>query len=232
MIGIRRASERGHTQIDWLQSWHSFSFGDYHDPEHVSFGSLRVINEDIVRPASGFDTHGHRDMEIVTYILSGALEHRDSLGNGSVIRPGDIQRMSAGTGVRHSEFNPSADEPVHLLQIWILPEAKNLEPGYEQRLFEREEKLNTLRLIASRDGRDGSLTIHQDVDLHACALDIGEAVSIDGVGARRVFVQVVAGDIDVNGETLGAGDGARIRGSETVAIAAQSDAEFLLFNLA
>ena len=232
MLEIIQSDSRGKADHGWLKARHTFSFADYYDPARVHFGNLRVINEDRVAPGQGFPTHPHRDMEILTYIISGAVEHKDSMGNGTVIRAGEVQRMTAGTGVLHSEFNPSQDEELHLLQIWILPEAKNLEPGYEQSLFAREDKLNTLRLVASRDGRDGSLTIHQDVELYASVLEAGHEVSLDGVGTRRVFVQVVSGSIEVNGDRLGAGDGARIRDSETVRIAAQADAEFLVFNLA
>ena len=232
MIDIIQSESRGKADHGWLKARHTFSFADYYDPARIHFGALRVINEDRVAPGQGFATHPHRDMEILTYIISGTIEHKDSMGNGTLIRAGELQRMTAGTGVLHSEFNPSSDEELHLLQIWILPEAKNLEPGYEQTLFAREEKLNTLRLVASRDGRDGSLTIHQDVDLHASVLEAGETVTIDGVGERRVFVQVVSGAVEVNGETLGAGDGARIRDSESVRFAAQSETEFLVFNLA
>ena len=232
MIDIIQSDSRGKADHGWLKARHTFSFADYYDPARIHFGALRVINEDRVAPGQGFATHPHRDMEILTYIISGTIEHKDSMGNGTLIRAGELQRMTAGTGVLHSEFNPSPDEELHLLQIWILPEAKNLEPGYEQTLFAREEKLNALRLVASRDGRDGSLTIHQDVDLYASILEAGETVSLDGVDERRVFVQVVSGTVEVNGETLGAGDGARIRDSESVRFAAQSEAEFLVFNLA
>ena len=232
MLEIIQSDSRGKADHGWLKARHTFSFADYYDPKRVHFGALRVINEDRVAPGQGFATHPHRDMEILTYIISGTIEHKDSMGNGTLIRAGELQRMTAGTGVLHSEFNPSEDEELHLLQIWILPEAKNLEPGYEQTLFTREEKLNTLRLVASRDGRDGSLTIHQDVELYASVLERGHEVALDGIGARRVFVQVVSGSIDVNGETLGAGDGAQIEGSETVRIAAHAVAEFLVFNLA
>ncbi|MBT8082873.1 MAG: pirin family protein [Gammaproteobacteria bacterium] len=232
MLEIIQSDSRGKADHGWLKARHTFSFADYYDPARIHFGDLRVINEDRVAPGQGFGMHPHRDMEILTYIISGAIEHKDSMGNGTMIRAGEVQRMTAGTGVLHSEFNPSQDEELHLLQIWILPEAKNLEPGYEQTPFAREHKLNTLRLIASRDGRDGSLTIHQDVELYASILERGHEVSIDDVAARRIFVQVVAGSIDVNGEALGAGDGVQIRGNEQVTITAHADAEFLLFNLA
>jgi redox-sensitive bicupin YhaK (pirin superfamily) len=232
MLDIIRSDSRGKADRGWLKARHTFSFADYYDPARVHFGSLRVINEDRIAPGQGFATHPHNDMEILTYIISGTIEHKDSMGNGTLIRAGEVQRMTAGTGVRHSEFNPSEDEELHLLQIWVLPEAKNLEPGYEQTLFTREEKLNRLRLIASRDGRNGALTIHQDIDLYASVLEAGVSVALDDVGGRRVFVQVVSGDIAVNGEALGAGDGAQIRGSETIRLDARSNAEFLVFNLA
>jgi redox-sensitive bicupin YhaK (pirin superfamily) len=223
---------RGSADHGWLKAKHTFSFADYYDPERVHFGTLRVINEDRVAPAQGFGTHPHRDMEIVTYPISGAIEHKDSMGNGTIIPAGEVQRMTAGTGVLHSEFNHSQDEELHLLQIWILPERNNLEPGYEQRAVPREEKLNRLRLIGSRDGRDGSLTIHQDVDLYASVLDAGQKVRLGGVGDRRIFVQVVAGNIDVNGTRLAAGDGLQLTEAEEVIVSAGSESEFLLFNLA
>ena len=232
MFDIIRSETRGAADHGWLKAKHTFSFAEYRDPERVHFGTLRVINEDRIAPGQGFGTHPHNDMEIVTYVISGAIEHKDSMGNGTVITAGEVQRMTAGTGVRHSEFNHSQDEELHLLQIWIFPEEKNLEPGYEQTMFSREEKLNQLRLVGSRDGRDGSVTIHQDVDLYASVLEQNKQLSLDGVGARRVFVQVIAGEVDVNGERLAAGDGAQIEGEEAVTIGAQSDAEFLIFNLA
>ncbi len=232
MFDIIRSETRGAADHGWLKAKHTFSFAEYRDPERVHFGTLRVINEDRIAPGQGFGTHPHNDMEIVTYVISGAIEHKDSMGNGTVITAGEVQRMTAGTGVRHSEFNHSQDEELHLLQIWIFPEEKNLEPGYEQTMFSREEKLNQLRLVGSRDGREGSVTIHQDVDLYASVLEQNKQLSLDGVGARRVFVQVIAGEVDVNGERLAAGDGAQIEGEEAVTIGAQSDAEFLIFNLA
>ena len=223
---------RGSADHGWLKAKHTFSFADYYDPERVHFGALRVINEDRVAPAKGFGTHPHRDMEIVTYPISGSIEHKDSMGNGTVIPAGEVQRMTAGTGVMHSEFNHSQDEELHLLQIWFLPERRNLEPGYEQRAVPREEKLNRLRLIGSRDGRDESLTIHQDVDLYASVLEAGKQTQLGGVGDRRIFVQVVAGDIDVNGAQLSAGDGLQLMATDDVVISAISESEFLLFNLA
>ena len=232
MQTIIPSETRGSADHGWLKAKHTFSFADYYDPERVHFGALRVINEDRVAPAQGFGTHPHRDMEIVTYPISGSIEHKDSMGNGTVIPAGEVQRMTAGTGVLHSEFNHSQDEELHLLQIWFLPERNNLEPGYEQRAVPREEKLNRLRLIGSRDGRDGSLTIHQDVDLYASVLEAGNTVRLDDVGDRRIFVQVVAGDIDVNGAQLSAGDGLQLTSADEVVVSASSEAEFLLFNLA
>jgi redox-sensitive bicupin YhaK (pirin superfamily) len=232
MFDIITSASRGHADHGWLRAKHTFSFADYYDPQRIHFGHLRVINEDRIAPGAGFGTHPHRDMEIVTYVISGAIEHKDSMGNGTVIPAGDVQRMTAGTGVLHSEFNHSQGEELHLLQIWILPEQKNLEPGYEQTAFPREKKLNRLCLVGSRNGRDGSVTIHQDVDLYASVLEAGQSVSLDDTAARRIFVQVVSGDIDVNGQKLSAGDGAQIRDAGAVAIRAQSEAEFLLFNLA
>ncbi len=231
MIDVIRSDTRGSADHGWLKARHTFSFANYYDPERVQFSDLRVINEDRVAPGQGFGTHPHKDMEIVTYVIDGAIEHKDSMGNGTVINAGEFQRMTAGTGVLHSEFNHSSEDELHLLQIWILPEAQNLEPGYEQTLFDRESKLNQLRLVGSRDGRDGSITIHQDVDLYASVLEQGREVALQGVGDRRIFVQVVHGDIVVNDESLAAGDGAAIAQADEVRISAGSDAEFLLFNL-
>ena len=232
MFDIIRSDNRGSADHGWLNAKHTFSFAEYRNPERVHFGKLRVINEDRIAPAQGFGTHPHNDMEIVTYIISGAIEHKDSMGNGEVIRAGEVQRMTAGTGVMHSEFNHSQDEELHLLQIWIFPEEKDLKPGYEQTLFAREDKLNRLRLIGSRDGRDGSITIHQDVDLYASVLDRGNEVALGSVADRRVFVQVISGELDVNGEKLSAGDGAQIRNAAEINVRAESESEFLLFNLA
>ena len=231
MLDIIRSDSRGGADHGWLKAKHTFSFADYLDPARVRFGTLRVINEDRIAPGQGFGTHPHRDMEIVTYVISGAIEHKDSMGNGTVIPAGDVQRMTAGTGVLHSEFNHSQDEELHLLQIWIFPEEKNLEPGYEQTPFSREAKLNRLCLIGSRDGREGSVTIHQDVDLYASVLEDGKQVTLDGVADRRVFIQVVFGDLRVNGELVSAGDGVQIRQEDSVKVAALSESEFLLFNL-
>jgi redox-sensitive bicupin YhaK (pirin superfamily) len=231
MFDIIRSESRGSADHGWLKAKHTFSFADYRDPARVHFGKLRVINEDRIAPGQGFGTHPHRDMEIVTYVISGAIEHKDSMGNGTVIPAGDVQRMTAGTGVLHSEFNHSQDEELHLLQIWIFPEENNLEPGYEQTPFSREAKLNRLCLIGSRDGREGSVTIHQDVDLYASVLEGGKAVTLDGVADRRVFIQVVSGELRVNGELVSAGDGVQIRQEDSVNITALSESEFLLFNL-
>ena len=232
MFDIIRSDTRGSANHGWLNAKHTFSFAEYHNPERVHFGALRVINEDRIAPAQGFGTHPHKDMEIVTYIISGVIEHKDNMGNGTTIRAGEVQRMTAGTGVLHSEFNHSEDEELHLLQIWMFPEKKNLRAGYEQTLFTREDKLNRLRLIGSRDGRDGSLTIHQDVDLYASVLDQNSEVTLDNVADRRIFVQIVSGELDVNGEKLSAGDGAQIRQAAEIRARAESDAEFLVFNLA
>jgi redox-sensitive bicupin YhaK (pirin superfamily) len=232
MFDIIRSDSRGSADHGWLKAKHTFSFAEYRDPKRVHFGKLRVINEDRIAPAQGFGTHPHKDMEIVTYIISGAIEHKDSMGNGTVIRAGEVQRMTAGTGVLHSEFNHSADEELHLLQIWIFPEEDNLEPGYEQTLFPREDKLNRLRLIGSRDGREGSVTIHQDVDLYASVLEQGNKVTLNDVADRRIFVQVVSGDLEVNGQKLSAGDGVQIRNAVDISAKSEADAEFLLFNLA
>lgn len=230
MLSIRKASERGHVDHGWLRTWHSFSFADYFDPDQIGWGPLRVINEDIVAPGTGFGMHGHRDMEIITYLLSGALEHRDSLGNGAVIRRPDIQRMSAGSGVRHSEANPSAEEPVHLLQIWIEPAVGGIAPEYEQRAFPEADRRGRLAAIASPDGRDGSLVIHQDATLYAAVLEAGQAARHALAPGRRAYVQVARGSAAVNGVSLAAGDGARIWDETAVAIEADA-AEVLLFDL-
>lgn len=232
MFVHRPADQRGRTHIDWLDSWHSFSFGDYRDPQWHGFRSLRVINDDYVGPAGGFDTHPHRDMEIVTYPLSGSLEHRDSLGNGSVIRPGDVQRMTAGTGILHSEFNPSQTEPVHLLQIWLFPDRKGLTPGYEQKNFSSSDKQGRLRLIASPDGREGSVTIHQDASLYAGLLQPQQQVAHELLPGRHAWIQVASGEVAVNGVPLAAGDGAAISDQSRLELAGRSPAEILLFDLA
>jgi redox-sensitive bicupin YhaK (pirin superfamily) len=229
---IRRSSERGRADHGWLRSQHTFSFADYYDPEQMGFGPLRVINEDRVAPGAGFGTHSHRDMEIISYVLEGGLSHKDSMGTGSVIRPGDVQRMSAGTGVAHSEFNASASDPVHFLQIWIVPEARGLEPSYEQRAFPAAERQGKLRLIGSRDGRDGSLTIHQDVNLYAALLAPGERVTYEARAGRGLWLQVVRGRVELPGSVLEAGDAAAIDESGALELAAKEAAEVLLFDLA
>jgi len=227
MIQVRQAKDRGHANHGWLDSWHSFSFADYHDPRHMGFSALRVINEDRVIPGEGFPTHPHRDMEILTYVLEGALEHQDSLGTGSVIRPGEVQRMSAGQGIRHSEFNHSKNEPVHFLQIWILPNVQGVQPSYEQKRIALDGKL---RLVASPDGRDGSVTIHQDARVYAARLN-GAEVSHALAPGRRAWLQVARGTARVNGTTLQAGDGAGIEGETALRLAADGSAEVLLFDL-
>jgi redox-sensitive bicupin YhaK (pirin superfamily) len=233
MITLRPSHERGAANFGWLDSRHSFSFGNYYDPSNMGFATLRVINEDKVTPSKGFPTHGHRDMEIVTYVLDGALEHKDSIGNGSIMRPGDVQRMSAGTGILHSEFNASDTEPVHLLQIWMLPAETGIEPSYEQTYFSNEQKRGQLKLVGSRDGRDGSVTIHQDVNLYASVLDAGQAVTHEIQGDRQLWLQVARGALTLNGQTLSAGDGAAIAAETQLAIAATADqTEFLLFDMA
>lgn len=232
MITIRKSEERGHFDFGWLNTYHTFSFDQYYDPLHMHFRALRVINEDRVAPGRGFPTHSHRDMEIITYILSGALEHRDSMGNGSIIRPGDVQRMSAGTGVSHSEYNPSETEPVHLLQIWIHPNARNLTPSYEQKSFSEAERRGQLRLVASDNGREGSVTIHQDARLYASILDAGETVSHSFDVNRYGWVQVARGTINLNGVELKQGDGAAISKESEIRIAARDKVEVLLFDLA
>ena len=231
MLDIRKAGDRGFADHGWLRSFHSFSFADYYDPEHVGFGPLRVINEDRVSPGRGFGRHGHRDMEIISYVLEGALEHKDSIGTGSVIRPGDVQRMSAGTGVMHSEFNASATEPVHFLQIWIEPRERGIAPGYEEKHFEPGEKRGRLRLIASPDGRDGSVTIHQDASVYAGLLDGEERTEHQLEAGRRAYVHVVRGRATVNGRNLDAGDAAKLSDIQSVTIENGSDAEILLFDL-
>ena len=231
MLTLRAAADRGHANHGWLDSYHSFSFADYYDPDHMGFGPLRVINEDRVAPAQGFATHGHRDMEIISYVLDGALEHKDSMGNGSVMSWGDVQRMSAGRGVMHSEYNHSRAEPVHFLQIWIEPSVRGIEPGYEQTRFEPGEKRGRLRLIASPDGAEGSVTIHQDARVYAGLFDGAEAAVLSLAGGRRAYLHVARGAIDVNGRSLGAGDALRIEGEPRVSISGGRNAEVLLFDL-
>ena len=233
MIQIRRADERGHADHGWLNTYHTFSFSDYHDPKFMGFRSLRVINEDWVKPGHGFPTHPHRDMEIITYVLEGSLEHKDSMGTGSVIRPGEIQKMSAGTGIRHSEFNHSKSEPVHLLQIWILPEKNGLTPSYEQKTFPTEEKLNQLRIIASPDGNQGSVTIHQDARLYASILQSGTSVHHGLSSRRHAWIQIARGEVIVNGTRMRAGDGAAFEDDAAIEITGKhAQSEFLLFDLA
>ncbi len=232
MIEIRKSETRGHANHGWLDSFHTFSFADYHDPVHMGFGHLRVINEDRVNPGTGFPTHGHRDMEIVTYVLDGSLEHKDSMGNGSVIRAGDVQRMSAGTGVRHSEYNASPDAIVHFLQIWIVPRESGLAPSYEQRHFGPQEFDGRLRLVASSDGRDGSVLVHQDVSLYAGRFDGGDSARYMLGPGRRAYVQVARGTVRINGRQLGAGDGAKIAGEPELVLDSARGAELLVFDLA
>ena len=231
MLAIRHAEERGLANFGWLESRHTFSFGHYYDSRFTGFGPLRVINEDRVQPGQGFDTHGHRDMEIISYVLDGALEHKDSMGTGSVIRPGDVQRMSAGTGVRHSEFNASDSDPLHFLQIWILPEEKGLAPGYEQRTFAAEEKNGKLRLVGSRDGREGSVTIHRDVDLYAALLEDGETLGHAFANGRNGWVQIAGGSVLLNGNQLYPGDGVAIEVQAEITLTGTSAAEVLLFDM-
>jgi redox-sensitive bicupin YhaK (pirin superfamily) len=229
---LRSAQSRGHANHGWLDSFHTFSFADYHDAAHMGFGPLRVINEDRVEAGAGFGTHGHRDMEIFSYVIEGALEHKDSIGTGSVIRPGDVQVMSAGTGIRHSEFNHSKTEPVHFLQIWLLPDRENIKPRYDQKAFTDAEKRNMLRLIASKDARDGSVLINQDADIYASLLDPGVTLEAALKPGRRAWVQLVAGSAVVNGVAGKSGDGFAISGEPSVSIAAQGEqTEVLVFDL-
>ena len=231
MIALRRNQDRGHANHGWLDSWHSFSFADYHDPTHMGFGPLRVINEDRVQPGMGFGTHGHRDMEIISYVLEGALEHKDSMGNGSVIRPGNVQRMSAGTGVRHSEYNPSACEGVHFLQIWIEPAERGVAPGYEEKHFDAASKRGRLRLIASPDGRDGSVTIHQDAFVYAALLDGAESASLAIAEGRRAYVHVARGEVSANGQRLAAGDALKVTGEREIRLDTGRESEVIVFDL-
>jgi len=232
MINVRHAAERGAANFGWLDSRHTFSFGDYYDPKRMGFGPLRVINEDRVSPGQGFGTHGHRDMEIISYVLEGALEHKDSIGTGSVIRPGDVQVMSAGTGIRHSEFNHSKEEPVHFLQIWVVPKRDGLAPRYEQKTFPDRDKRGRLRLVGSSDGRDGSVVIHQDVELFAALLNTGEHVKHALKTGRRGWLQVVRGAVAMNGGDLQAGDGAALEGEPALTVTAKVDGtEILVFDL-
>ncbi|MFT5182703.1 MAG: redox-sensitive bicupin YhaK (pirin superfamily) [Alphaproteobacteria bacterium] len=233
MITLRPGAERGLAELDWLKSRHSFSFADYHDPDQMGVGDLRVINEDTIAPSGGFGTHGHKDMEIISYVLEGALQHRDTLGNEMVIGEGEVQRMSAGTGIMHSEYNASDQAPAHFFQIWVIPERAGIEPGYEQKLFSAEDKRGKLRLIISPDGREDSLRIHQDVALYASVLGGGDTVRHQLASGRRAWVQVARGAVTVNGTALNTGDGAAIAGEASVEVAATGgdDAEFILFDL-
>jgi redox-sensitive bicupin YhaK (pirin superfamily) len=231
-VEIRRSQERGLADHGWLKSFHTFSFADYQDPRHMGFGPLRVINEDRVQPGQGFGTHGHRDMEIISYVLEGGLAHQDSMGNGSVIRPGDVQRMSAGTGVRHSEYNASDRDPVHFLQIWIEPDERGVQPSYEEKHFDAASKRGRLRLIASRDGREGSVRIHQDANLYAALVDGAEAVALEPAVGRRIYVHIVRGEAEVNRQPLRAGDAIKLSGADNkVRIEKGRDAEVLVFDL-
>ena len=229
---IRRSQDRGLAEHGWLKSFHTFSFADYQDPQHMGFGPLRVINEDRVQPGQGFGTHGHRDMEIISYVLEGGLAHKDSMGNGSVIRPGDVQRMSAGTGVRHSEYNASDRDPVHFLQIWIEPDKRGVEPSYEEKHFDDASKRGRLRLIASADGREGSVRIHQDANLYAALVDGGESVALEPKPGRRIYVHIVRGEAEVNGQPLQAGDAVKLSGADNaVRVEKGRNAEVLVFDL-
>jgi quercetin 2,3-dioxygenase len=231
MITLRKAEDRGHADHGWLDSRHSFSFADYHDPKHMGFGPLRVINEDRVQPGAGFGTHGHRDMEILSYVLDGQLQHKDNMGNGSVIEPGDVQRMSAGRGVQHSEFNPSPDRPVHFLQIWILPAKSGIDPGYQQKRVEASDKRGKLRAIASPDGSGGAVTLHQDATVYAAMLDGAESARHALAPGRRAYVHVARGSIRVNGQALAAGDAAMLEREAEVVLDNGRGAEVLLFDL-
>lgn len=232
MITLRKAQERGHANHGWLDTHHTFSFANYYDPEYLGFRSLRVINEDRVSPGAGFGTHGHRDMEIITYVLEGALEHKDNIGNGSAILPGDVQRMSAGTGILHSEYNHSQTDPVHFLQIWILPNQKGFPASYEQNNFAIAKEPGNLRLVAAPDGRDGALTVHQDVNLYAALLKAGDTLSHFQQQGRHAWIQVARGSLTLNDVALAAGDGAAVSNETDLTIKATADAEFLLFDLA
>lgn len=231
-IQLRRSFERGHTQIGWLNSYHTFSFGSYYDPRHMGFRALRVINDDRVTPSAGFGAHSHQDMEIITYVLEGELEHKDSLGNGAIIYPGDAQIMSAGTGITHSEFNPSGTHPVHFLQIWIVPDQKSVQPRYEQRTFPPEEKRGQLRLIVAPDGRNGAVTIYQDAELYVATLEPEREIHYSVQPKRYAWLQVARGTVTLNGERLQAGDGVQMSGGENLTINTETSAEILLFNLA
>lgn len=232
MLTIRRAQDRGVSTFSWLDSQHTFSFGHYRDPQHMGFSDLRVINEDRVIPGAGFGTHGHRDMEIISYVVDGELAHRDSMGTGSVIRPGDVQRMTAGTGVTHSEMNASETNPVHFLQIWILPNEKGLAPGYEQKHFAPETRQNQWRLVGAPDGREGAVTIHQDVNLYVATVEKGVRLDYALADERKAWLQVVKGSLALEGETLNAGDGAAIADVKAFSAVSEDETEVLLFDLA
>jgi quercetin 2,3-dioxygenase len=232
MIAVRKSQDRGHANHGWLDSYHTFSFADYYDPDEMGFGTLRVINEDRVAPGKGFGTHPHRDMEIISYVLDGALAHKDSMGTGSVIRPGDVQRMSAGTGVSHSEFNPSPTDPVHFLQIWIEPSELGVKPSYEQKTFLSEQKKGRLRLVASPDAAEGSVKIHQDARVYAALVNGEDAVTYTLPPGRRAYLHVARGNVQVNGTELAPGDGARIVGEKELRLSGGRNAEVLLFDLA
>ena len=232
MISIRKAEQRGHFDHGWLKTYHTFSFAGYQDPDHHQFRALRVMNEDWVQPGRGFGTHGHRDMEIVTYVLEGALEHKDSMGNGSVLRPGEFQRMSAGTGIEHSEFNPSESEPVHLYQIWLFPEKKGITPSYEQKAFDAKEQQAAWRVVASPDGRDGSLTIFQDAQIFLTTLEPSQTLGFAIDAGRHTWLQVHQGNVSLNGNELNTSDGAALSNESQMNITAHDDAELMLFDLA
>lgn len=232
MIEVRKSKERGHIQHGWLDTYHSFSFAEYYDPQNMGFRSLRVINEDHILGGAGFPMHAHRDMEIITYVIEGTLEHKDSMGNGSVIKAGDVQRMSAGTGVQHSEFNHSENDDIHLFQIWILPEKKSLKPSYDQKNFTKQDKTNVFKLLASHDGQNGSLSLHQDVKIYATLLGAKQKVSMNLDVKRFGWVQVASGEVKCNGQILEAGDGARLSAESKLVVEATSDSEFLFFDLA
>ena len=232
MLTVRKSEDRGHADHGWLQSHHSFSFADYYDPAYMGWGNLRVINDDLIAPGGGFGMHGHRDMEIVTYVTTGALAHKDSMGNGTAIPPGDVQRMSAGSGVRHSEFNDAPDQSTHLFQIWIEPREKGITPGYEQKSFADAEKRGRLRLIASPDGADGSVTIHADASLYAGLFDGGEAATLPLDPARKAYVHVARGTLAVNGQNLRKGDAALLANENNLTLSDGHDAEVLVFDLA
>lgn len=232
MIKIRRSEDRGSVNLGWLDSKHTFSFGHFVDPAYMNFGPLRVINEDRIQPGEGFPTHGHENMEIISYVLDGALEHKDSIGTGSVIRAGEVQRMSAGTGIEHSEYNPSDKDGAHFLQIWIIPGEMNIDPGYEQKMFDPAGRRGELTLVAAGDGRDGALKIHQDVDLYSTVLDDGDGVDLKLRDGRRAWVQVARGAAQINGERLDPGDGAAVSGEAGIALTATSEAELLIFDMA